>query len=80
MTTRTNDLFTVLKSILRVVTAPMRRRRVYEELMALDDRMLADIGITRNDIPRIASGHATVDSGNNGIIWVAVSSRRPIAA
>ena len=30
------------------------RERAYAELMALDDRSLADIGITRSDIPRIA--------------------------
>lgn len=33
-----------------------RRRRVTNELMALDERTLADIGITRADIPAIAAG------------------------
>jgi hypothetical protein len=28
----------------------------YRELSALDDRMLADIGISRTDIPRVAAG------------------------
>ena len=31
-----------------------RRRRLHEELMALDDRLLADIGLTRGDIERAA--------------------------
>ncbi len=30
-----------------------RRRRSYGELMALDDRLLADIGLRRTDIPAI---------------------------
>lgn len=30
--------------------------RTREELEALDDRTLADIGLTRNDIPRVAAG------------------------
>ncbi|MBL8839000.1 MAG: DUF1127 domain-containing protein [Alphaproteobacteria bacterium] len=31
-------------------------RRTYAELAQLDDRTLADLGITRGDIPAIASG------------------------
>lgn len=32
-----------------------RRRRAYAELYALDDRSLADIGITRSEIPYVLS-------------------------
>lgn len=32
-----------------------RRQAAYEELSALDDRSLADIGITRSDIPYLFS-------------------------
>jgi uncharacterized protein YjiS (DUF1127 family) len=32
------------------------RRRAYDELMALDDRSLADIGIRRSEIPAIIEG------------------------
>jgi uncharacterized protein YjiS (DUF1127 family) len=32
------------------------RQRAYGELMALDDRSLADIGIRRSDIPAIIEG------------------------
>ncbi len=40
------------------VAERLRIRRAYRELMALDDRMLADIGISRNDIPHVAAGSA----------------------
>jgi uncharacterized protein YjiS (DUF1127 family) len=33
-----------------------QRRRAYEELMALDDRSLADIGIHRSQIPSLVEG------------------------
>jgi uncharacterized protein YjiS (DUF1127 family) len=33
-----------------------RRRLAYDELMALDDRSLADIGIRRSEIPAIVEG------------------------
>ena len=33
-----------------------RRQRAYAELMALDDRSLADIGIHRSQIPAIIEG------------------------
>ncbi len=40
--------------------APVQRwlaeRTVRNELMALDDRTLADIGLTRGDIPQVAAG------------------------
>jgi uncharacterized protein YjiS (DUF1127 family) len=35
------------------------RRRAYEELMALDDRALADIGIHRSQIPSLLEGTDT---------------------
>ena len=33
-----------------------RRQQAYAELAALDDRSLADIGISRSDIPYLLSG------------------------
>lgn len=33
------------------------RQRAYAELMALDDRSLADIGIRRCEIPGLVEGH-----------------------
>jgi uncharacterized protein YjiS (DUF1127 family) len=32
------------------------RTQVYDELMSMDDRLLADIGISRADIPSVATG------------------------
>jgi len=40
-------------SLLAPVVRWYRRRRFYQELMRLDDRTLADIGILRCDIPRM---------------------------
>jgi uncharacterized protein YjiS (DUF1127 family) len=34
-----------------------RKQQAYAELMALDDRSLADIGIHRSEIPAIVEGH-----------------------
>ena len=41
-----------------------RRQRAYAELMALDDRSLADIGIRRSEIPAIVEGNYEA-SGRN---------------
>lgn len=34
-----------------------RRQQAYTELMALDDRSLADIGVRRSEIPAIVEGY-----------------------
>ncbi|MBX6323320.1 MAG: DUF1127 domain-containing protein [Rhodospirillaceae bacterium] len=46
----------VLRQLLRRPLAWLERRRAYNELMALDDRLLRDIGINRADIHRIVYG------------------------
>jgi uncharacterized protein YjiS (DUF1127 family) len=51
-------LFQETKSLVRdLVVGPLvrfaRRRRAYHNLMALDDRMLRDIGLTRDEIPAV---------------------------
>lgn len=38
-----------------------RDRRAYSDLLALDDRLLRDIGLTRNDIHRVMDGHPRTD-------------------
>jgi uncharacterized protein YjiS (DUF1127 family) len=38
------------------ITRAIQYRRTYAELAALDDRTLADLGISRSDIPAIAAG------------------------
>lgn len=50
----------------------------YEELSRMNDRELADIGISRADIPRYAFGHAT--SINNQVSVSAVPGWSPSAA
>jgi uncharacterized protein YjiS (DUF1127 family) len=40
----------------RAVGEWRRRQRAYAELMALDDRSLADIGVHRSEIPALVAG------------------------
>ncbi len=37
-----------------------RRRRRYQSMLELDDRLLADAGTTRAELARLAAGHRTV--------------------
>jgi uncharacterized protein YjiS (DUF1127 family) len=48
----------MLISLVRFVRAWKRYNTCLHELGHLDDRELADIGITRSDIPRLAWEHA----------------------
>ncbi len=43
-----------LKKVARTVESWRQRRATFGELSALDDRLLADIGVRRADIPAIA--------------------------
>jgi uncharacterized protein YjiS (DUF1127 family) len=49
-----------VKQVFNKVAAPVRayleREATYRELVDLDDRMLADIGLARSDISAVASG------------------------
>jgi uncharacterized protein YjiS (DUF1127 family) len=54
-----------------------RRERAYDELMALDDHSLADIGICRSDIRAICEGsHASPSS----VMWVGPARREKFAS
>jgi uncharacterized protein YjiS (DUF1127 family) len=46
-----------LRALSRWFTDRLNRRAVIEELTALSDHELADIGITRGDIPRVFDPH-----------------------
>jgi len=50
----------VVRAIAAKLYAPIKswavERATRDELMSLDDRTLADIGLTRGDIPQVASG------------------------
>lgn len=48
----------MLLVILRAIQSFKDYHRNLRELSALTDRELADIGIDRSDIPRVAAGHA----------------------
>jgi uncharacterized protein YjiS (DUF1127 family) len=48
----------------RPLVAWWNRTQVYDELMSMDDRMLADIGISRAEIPAVAAGHYRADTGS----------------
>jgi len=50
-------------AILAPFTALYRRNRLHDELMELDSRMLADIGIKRADIGRIVGDAYRKDAG-----------------
>ena len=46
----------LITGIVDAVKARHHSRVMYRNLMALDDRMLKDIGIARGDIPAVAKG------------------------
>ncbi len=58
------EVFAALGQVVRTVAgklyAPIKNwaveRATRDELMSLDDRTLADIGLTRGDIPQVAAG------------------------
>lgn len=54
---------TVAQLFLRAVQR-WQRARAINELSRLDDRQLDDIGITRNDIPRVVEGLFSVDEAD----------------
>jgi len=51
----------MLLSLIRMVQSFRNYRRTVAELSQLSDRELADIGLDRCDIPRIAAGHGGRD-------------------
>ena len=48
----------MLLTIIRAIQSFRDYHRNYRELSQLTDRELADIGIDRSDIPRVAAGQA----------------------
>jgi len=50
------------KRVFRAMKDYRRRQRVRDELLQLDDRMLADIGLTRGDIENVVSGRMFSDT------------------
>lgn len=57
--TKTNDSNWIASAfgwIVRPIANAWARAQVHDELMSMDDRLLADIGISRADIPAVAAG------------------------
>lgn len=48
----------VCNAVAAAVSGYFRRRRRRQELMAMDDRLLSDIGLVRGDIGNVISGRA----------------------
>jgi uncharacterized protein YjiS (DUF1127 family) len=48
----------IVKAMATSVSEGIRLRNTYRELMALDDHMLADIGISRAEIPQVVARSA----------------------
>ena len=46
-------------SVVRVIRRWHQREQIRRELAAMDDRQLADIGLSRGDIEQVASGQLT---------------------
>ncbi len=60
-----NILGNLLHGLSASLTDWRQRQRAYAELAALDDRSLADIGITRSEIPYVLS-HAAEREAETG--------------
>ena len=61
-----NLLGNVLHGLSASVAGWRQRQRAYAELAALDDRSLADIGITRSEIPYVLSHAAEQQHAETG--------------
>lgn len=69
-----------LRKLTEAVVARYERQRAYDELMAFDDRTLADIGITRADIPAVVAGTyagATIGRRGNTQYFPSLGHRAP---
>ncbi len=61
-----------LVGVVRAIAAWQERRRLVRRLSSLDDRLLADIGIERVDIPEVARGKIVREAPVPFVAW-----RRP---
>jgi uncharacterized protein YjiS (DUF1127 family) len=63
-------MLNLMSNLLQDLAAGMaerrRLRRAYAELCALDDRSLADIGISRSEIPYVLANSAKAQSSTAG--------------
>jgi uncharacterized protein YjiS (DUF1127 family) len=52
-----------MNSLIASLLRRSANRRTYASLMALDDRLLADIGLTRTDLKQMMAGSRTAHAG-----------------
>ncbi len=55
----------MFRQLLQRLAEFRRRQRAYDELSSLDDRSLADLGITRAEIPYVLARHDERQPANN---------------
>ncbi|MBI3710196.1 MAG: DUF1127 domain-containing protein [Proteobacteria bacterium] len=74
-----NKIGQAVRDAIGWVLAKRTQRQTYEELMSLDDRTLADIGINRGQIPQISAGMWVPDRRAN---WLTseTAAQRPANA
>jgi uncharacterized protein YjiS (DUF1127 family) len=60
---RTTLVYEMVKALAARLKAWNDRRRTHAELVQLDDRILADIGVNRAEIEQIAAGHYVREAG-----------------
>ena len=75
-----------LAGVVRAIAAWQERRRLVHRLSSLDDRLLADIGIERVDIPEVARGKIVREAPVPFVAWQrprqvqrVIKGRRPAA-
>ncbi|HTZ37691.1 MAG TPA: DUF1127 domain-containing protein [Stellaceae bacterium] len=72
-------IINLLAAAWEALTDWRRRQQAYAELMALDDRSLADIGIRRSEIPAIVEGHHEASAKRRDRGFIAPFTARKLA-
>ena len=68
-------MFALFQKLVAALRAWRERELAYQELMSLDDRTLADIGIRRADIPYVIAGEKTRGESESDAVLAPVAPR-----
>jgi uncharacterized protein YjiS (DUF1127 family) len=68
------SLLTLFIAAVSARAGSRQRRRAFSELIALDDRLLADIGLRRTDIPAIFQKHLDRQGTDTPSAFMALSA------